>query len=195
MFFGNQKQTEWAWQANTHFTSSFLSQSQYLFRREFFLWVINFFLLFIARWMDVLECAGKGGKPGSVPCSYSIAAEAFQQKSQHRAHIPFVSKMDHQAMEWLQRNACIMLLTFCYSQNRRGGKKRAMDEHFPQIVDFFLLVRCKGGFPVGTWEAGAVPLPSHTFEKSQRVYIREEQEVKEIVNSSEMLQGRLDAGG
>lgn len=75
------------------------------------------------------------------------------------------------------------------------GKKRAMDEHFPQIVDFFLLVRCKGGFPVGTWEAGAVPLPSHTFEKSQRVYIREEQEVKEIVNSSEMLQGRLDAGG
>lgn len=126
MFFGNQKQTEWAWQANTHFTSSFLSQSQYLFRREFFLWVINFFLLFIARWMDVLECAGKGGKPGSVPCSYSIAAEAFQQKSQHRAHIPFVSKMDHQAMEWLQRNACIMLLTFCYSQNRRGGEKKEL---------------------------------------------------------------------
>lgn len=72
--------------------------------------------------MDVLECAGKGGKPGSVPCSYSIAAEAFQQKSQHRAYIPFVSKMDHQAMEWLQRNACIMLLTF--STARTGGEEK-----------------------------------------------------------------------
>lgn len=173
MFFGNQKQTEWAWQANTHFTSSFLSQSQYLFRREFFLWVINFFLLFIARWMDVLECAGKGGKPGSVPCSYSIAAEAFQQKSQHRAHIPFVSKMDHQAMEWLQRNACIMLLTFCYSQNRRGGKKRAMDEHFPQIVDFFLA--CPLQRRISSWHLGGWSCSSskpHVREKPESLHQR-----------------------
>lgn len=137
-----------------------------------------------------------GEKPGSVPCSYSIAAEAFQQKSQHRAYIPFVSKMDHQAMEWLQRNACIMPLTFCYSQNRsRGGKNELWMSTSLRLYIFFLLVHCEGRFPVGIWEAGAVPVPSHTFEKSQRVYIRDEQEVKEIVNSSEMLQGRLDAGG
>lgn len=72
-----------------------------------------------------------------------------------------------------------------------------MEKHFPYAVHLFFSVCCEGRFPLGTLETGtsALPLPSHTFEKSQRVYIREEQEVKEIVNSSEMLWGRLDAGG
>lgn len=72
-------------------------------------------------------------------------------------------------------------------EQEQGGKNELWMSTSLRLYIFFLLVHCEGRFPVGIWEAGAVPVPSHTFEKSQRVYIRDEQEVKEIVNSSEML--------